>query len=81
MKIDKFIIFCSKSLDVLKTKLDQVTQLFQQYIQENDKNKNGAEVLDSLISLQSKILAKRNTLEQKTSKINSKIYSKIRLFY
>lgn len=68
-----------KSLDVLKTKLDQVTQLFQQYIQENDKNKNGAEVLDSLIALQSKILAKRNMLEQKTSKINSKMKFKTEL--
>lgn len=48
-----------------------MTQLFQQYIQDKDNNKNGAEVLDSLIALQSKILAKRNMLEQKTSKIES----------
>ncbi|CAF0857038.1 unnamed protein product [Brachionus calyciflorus] len=69
------------SLDVLKSKLEEVTITFQKYIQNKDNNKNGAEVLDSLIALQSKILAKKTMLEQKASKIEKlqKNYDETRL--
>jgi hypothetical protein len=55
----------------LKIKLDELTKNFQTLIKNKDP-KNGADVLESLISLQSKIINKKNMIDQKSNKIESK---------
>ena len=57
-------------MENLRGKLDELTKKFQNLINNKD-NKNSAEILESLISLQSSILNKKNSLEQKNNKIRS----------
>ncbi len=58
-------------MENLRNKLDELTKKFQNLIHNKD-NKNSAELLENLISLQSNILNKKNMIEQKTNKIKSK---------
>lgn len=60
-------------MNALKTKLDDLTKSFQNLIKNKDP-KNGADVLESLISLQSKIINQKNLLDQKTNKIESNCF-------
>ena len=63
----------------MKNKLDELTKNFQALIKNKDP-KNGADVLESLISLQSKIISQKNLIDQKSSKIESKIINLTRNF-
>ena len=56
----------------LQKKSEELTKTFQSLIQTKDKDKNSAEVLESLLNLQSNIINKKNMIDQKTSKIESK---------
>ena len=63
-------MFDLQSLKSLKTKLDDLTSTFQALIKNKD-SKNGADILESLINLQSKIIKQKNSIDQKSSKIES----------
>ena len=56
----------------MQKKSEELTKTFQSLIQTKDKN--GGEVLESLINLQSSIINKKNMVDQKTSKIESKSF-------
>ena len=58
----------------LQKKSEELTKTFQSLIQTKDKDKNSAEVLESLLNLQSNIINKKNMIDQKTSKIESKSF-------
>ena len=58
----------------MKTKIDQVNVIFEKQIEDKNNIKNGAQVLQSLIDLQTKILNKKEMIEQKTKKISSKFF-------
>jgi hypothetical protein len=55
----------------LKLKLDELTKQFQILIQNKENNKNGADILESLINLQSNIINKKKLIDQKSAKIDS----------
>jgi len=61
-------------LQNLQKKSEELTKTFQSLIQTKDKDKNSAEVLESLLNLQSNIINKKNMIDQKTSKIESKSF-------
>lgn len=57
------------NLESLQKKSEELTKTFESLIQTKDKDKNSAELLESLINLQSDIIKKKNMVDQKTSKI------------
>ena len=61
-----------KNLETLKTKLDELTQLFQSFIKNKDNEKD-TDMLNQLINLQASIINKKNLIEQKKNKIESNI--------
>lgn len=55
----------------MREKLEELTKTFEKFIKNKD-NKNGSDVLDSLITLQANIMNKKSMIDQKTNKIESK---------
>ena len=54
----------------LRTSLDELTKAFQNLI--NDNQKGGSEILDALMELQININKKKDQIELKSSKLQSK---------
>jgi hypothetical protein len=64
--------YFNQSLEQLEKKLNELSRRIQGLLNSNN-NKNGVEILDKLISLQSSIIKKRTAIEEKSLKIKSLI--------
>ena len=71
-----FIFFIQKlkNLNILDAKLKELTERIQNLLHKQD-NKNGADILEKLINLQSNIIKKKNAIEEKSLKLKSKFFN------